>query len=74
VEVDAVVPVVFAGWGFPQVRELIKQEVGDNSVSGLVKWMGLKAVVAGDNGTNAVRAVGIICQLREEGRNSSARG
>jgi hypothetical protein len=44
------------------VRDVVKQEVGEDSVSGLVKWMALKAVIAGDKGTNAVRAVGLVLE------------
>jgi hypothetical protein len=62
-EKDVIVPIVLAGWGIKKIRERLEGEAGTEGLRGLLEWMGKRSRVGGSNGTNAVRAAGIIPSL-----------
>jgi superfamily II DNA helicase RecQ len=67
VEKDIVVPIVLAGWVLPRIRTLLEQEVGTRELDSLLQWLGRGCRVAGSNGTNAVRAAGLVIHARLAG-------
>lgn len=66
-EKDIVVPIVLAGWVESQIRMQLEREAGTTEVASLLQWLGGRCRVGGSNGTNAVKAAGLVILARLAG-------